>query len=273
MDLLVSPSPATRLQNAATAGVSSALPGAPATRAGVFDSPAVSPPAFSTSFSNATPTEIGLQTNGSVPYHFSAKELDVGGESRLGVGAVVFGMKCADARKYGAKCPEKAIVATDYYGVNFWLKKHAADVSKLSAEEILAIWNVYGCLKVRATSDNARFRAMGTSVINNVVGQRVNAANVWGDESRIQPGTQLYFVLKKAKNVDGGDPVWQFTPFGNFDFASPPLTPEGLMGADDVAGAAVFFGTAMSAPMATVEGGLTTNTKIFTGGVDVCVGV
>lgn len=270
--LSASPSPATLLQNS-TAGTVGAgiLSGGVGVRPGIPNSVSLVPDKFPAAFGNASPTEIGLQTNQSIPYHFSAKELPCKSSSgdRLGAGAIVFGMRASDARSYGIKIPEKSMMVSDYIGVNEWLANHANKLENMSTEEILNMWRVCGCMKLKATSANARFKAMGTSVMNNVVGLRVSAANVWGEKA--QTGTQLYFVLKKKKKDD--KIVWVFCPYGCCDHATPPCDRNGLIGHEGAIGDYVFIGTALSEPMASVENAKITKTSLFVGGIDVCMGV
>lgn len=271
--LSASPSPATLLQNSAPNSVGGGiLSGGVGARPGIPGSVSLLPDKFPTAFGNASPTEIGLQTNQSIPYHFSAKELPCKKFSaeRLGAGAIVFGMRASDARSHGHKIPEKSIMVSDYVGVNEWLADHADKLENKSTEEILNMWRVYGCMKLKATSANARFKAMGTSVMNNVVGLRVSAANVWGEKA--QTGAQLFFILKKKLNRDKKS-VWTFTPYGCCDHALPPCDKDGLIGHDGAIGDYVFVGTALSKPMACVENAKTTKTSLFVGGIDVCMGV
>ena len=158
-------------------------------------------------------------------------------------------------------------MVSDYFGANAWLKQHKEQMQNLLPEEVLSVWNVYGCMKVKATSENSHFRAMGTSVINNVVGQRVSAANVWGE--KVAAGTQLYFVLKK-----NASDVWTFYPYASPDHRIPPISKEGIVGGSDdkkSVGTYVFVGTAMSNPMSCVEG--VAATRRFVGGIEVCIGL
>lgn len=276
MNLTVSPSPATLFQNSASNLVGSGVLESIPARPGVAGYVSLTPDQFPASFGNASPTEISLQTNASVPYHFSAKELSCAGvaSDRLGAGSIVFGMRASEARKFGYNIPEKSLMVSDYVGVNAWLKVHNTNVGSLSAEEIMELWNTYGCMKVKATSSNHRFRAMGTSVMNNVVGQRVSAANVWGEKA--QTGSQLYFVLKKKKRENEKNEkkdMWTFLPYGCRDHATPPLTKQGLIGDDDQIGAYVFIGTATSEAMASVENTQAAANNLFVGGIDVCMSV
>jgi hypothetical protein len=254
MDLRVQPSAATIFQNSASEFLLDGIGGRGGSRGGGGDI-RLTPPNVSSMFSNASPTEIGLATNQSVPYHFSMKEL---GSNRLGPGAIVFGMSCAAARTFGEQCPDKSIMATDFRGANTWLSENSEKIIRMGCD-VQSLFRIYGAVKVKAASTSSRFQSMGTSVVNNVVGQRANVANVWGPEAH--PGTQLFFVLKKTKNGH-----WKFSPYGDQAHATPPL--------DSVEDGACFFvGTAMSSPMTSIEGVYTAHTSTFVGGLDVCMGI
>jgi hypothetical protein len=254
MDLRVQPSAATIFQNSASEFLLDGIGGRGGSRGGGGNI-RLTPPNVSSMFSNASPTEIGLATNQSVPYHFSMKEL---GSNNLGPGAIVFGMNCSDARTFAEQCPDKSIMATDYRGANKWLSENYEKVRDHDRPQ--SLFQIYGAVKVKATSTSSRFRSMGTSVINNVVGQRANVANVWGPNA--QPGTQLFFVLKQDKIKKH----WKFHPYGDQAHATPPSSV-----VED--GVCFFVGTAMSSPMTSIEGVYTGHTTLFTGGIDVCIGI
>jgi hypothetical protein len=88
----------------------------------------------SSTFSNTTPTEFGLQPNKSVPYHYSCKSLD---ESRFSPGALMFSIK--NPRRFGLSCPEGSRRVEVLIELNAWLdnisdpkhEAHAAGVKFL----------------------------------------------------------------------------------------------------------------------------------------------
>ena len=58
-------------------------------------------------------------------------------------------MRASDARSHGHKIPERSIMVSDYVGVNEWLADHADELENKSTEEILDMWRVYGCMKLK----------------------------------------------------------------------------------------------------------------------------
>jgi hypothetical protein len=178
----------------------------------------------SSTFSNTTPTEFGLQPNKSVPYHYSCKSLD---ESRFSPGALMFSIK--NPRRFGLSCPEGSRRVEDLIELNAWLDKigdpkheaHAAGTKHLkTAADVIKEINFLGVLKTKI-SESHRERHLGTFVLNNVVGGRASVVNVWGNSAR--EGTPLFMIVKKVQKDYGKRWVWRLCPYANMQNDIPLL--------------------------------------------------
>lgn len=232
--------------------------------------------AGSSSFLDASPTEIGLGANKSVVYHYAVKRTD---QSFLTPGAVMFVLR--DPRIYGEKCASEVCFAQDFYKLNQWLKAKHQSLRNCSAEFVANLWKICGVVKHQV--NGVMSRQNDSIVMNNVVGQRASTVNVWGEQAR--EGTRLYFIVKKD-----GEGFWRFVPFASCDKDHPHLQDleykDKMVGNKTAVtmdkegtatqyGAYIFVGTAISSPMACVEGsnGLFSESSFFAGAVDVCIGV
>jgi hypothetical protein len=154
--------------------------------------------------------------------------------------------------------------------MNQWLKTKN-HLAKSSPEQIASMWKMCGVVKHQVNGVMARQN--DSIVMNNVVGQKASTVNIWGEQAR--EGTRLFFVVKKDQ-----DGYWKFVPFASCDKDYPHLKD---LAYDDVTngkvvrryGCYVFIGTAISSPMACVEGsnGVFSESSFFAGAVDVCVGI
>lgn len=249
-------------------------------------------------FSNASPSEFGMQTNKSIVYHCSALLGD--GTISAGrhavapysPGAILLSWR--SARKFKIDevgCPDRSRRVMDVMDINRVLREKSKEFTQItSARELVRELNFVGVLKASVT-DSARERTLGTSVINNVVGQRASVVNVWGYD--VSEGMRAYLVIKKKKTkTDGGIPVtaWHVTPY-----AGTALPIDALEYVDDDTyvddagvtknktkiGDAIFVGTIMSPPTAHADGCAnlledpvrSLRLACYAGGVDVCLGV
>jgi hypothetical protein len=221
-------------------------------------------------FSNAAPTEFGMQTNKSIPYHFSAKSAD---PNKFSPGALLFSWR--SPRRFGLQCPDKSRYVEDLIEVNKWLKSNAAQKMQ-TAHDVCEEIQFVGVLKGAITA-NSRERSLGTCVMNTVVGQRASAVNVWG--STVREGTSLYFIVKKVS--EGTNCFWKFQPHaGDYPGLSELICTDPSTN-ETVVGTTVFVGTAMSTPTACAEGCealiddpcRSQRLACYAGGVDVCIGV
>lgn len=239
-------------------------------------------------FSNASPSEFGMQTNKSIVYHCSAL---------LGDGTVSAGRHAVAPYSPGALllswrsprkfnfdevgCPDRARRVMDVMDVNRVLREKNEKFAMItSAEQLARELNFVGVLKASIT-DSARERNLGTSVINNVVGHRASVVNVWGYD--VSEGMRTYLVIKKRKTKkdDGTTSVtaWHVAPY-----AGTTLPIDALEYVDDgkiKIGEAIFVGTIMSPPTAHADGCAnlmddpvrSVRLACYAGGVDVCLGV
>ena len=242
-------------------------------------------------FSNASPSEFGMQTNKSIVYHCSAM---------LGDGSVAAGRHAPAPYSPGAillswrsprrfdfdtvGCPERARRVMDLMDVNRTLREHSQDFANKgidTAEKLARELNFVGVLKTSVT-DSARERSLGTSVVNNVVGQRASVVNVWGYD--VSEGMRAYLVIrKKTMKTDGGAVVhaWHVAPYAGTTLSMDALAY--VDGDDDKLkiGHAVFVGTIMSPPTAHADGCAnllddpvrSSRLACYAGGVEVCLGV
>ena len=240
----------------------------------VSHKPVTSAPDFGvpTTFSDATPTEWGQQTNKSIVYHYSAKAKDL---SQYAPGAVIFMFR--SPRLLGLECPDRSKRVADIFKLNAWFKeiseghgnKKYADLL-LTSEQVMSHISFAGVLKNTITN-SSRERNLGTSVMNNVVGERASTVNLWGNAAR--EGTPLYLLLIRK------DGAWKFVPYAGH---GPPL--KALMYEEKGSlrvGDSIFVGTAISSPTVTVEGNQNIledperakRLQAWVGGVDICIGV
>ena len=228
-----------------------------------------------TTFSNATPSEFGQQTNKSLVYHYSTKSTN---PDVLGPGALIFMYR--NPRCFGLTCPDRSQYVADLIELNqrFEMMAQTDKHKQLfpSAESVLNEISFLGVLK-GAITGSSRERHLGTCVLNNVVGERASTVNVWTNGAR--EGVPLYIILTKAKAAKTNSLVWKFVPYAGH---GPPLS--ALMYTEDEkthVGGAIFIGTAMSSPTACAEGNenllddhkRSMRLASYAGGVDVCVGV
>ena len=141
-----------------------------------------------TTFSDATPTEWGQQTNKSIMYHYSAKAKDL---DQYGPGAVIFMFR--SPRLLGLDCPDRSKRVADIFELNKWFneiedhpgnQKYRDQLS--SVDDVLFHIKFAGVLKNAMTNSN-RERNLGTAVMNNVVGERASTVNLWGSSAREEP--------------------------------------------------------------------------------------
>lgn len=248
-------------------------------------------------FSNASPSEFGMQTNKSIVYHCSAMMGDGTVSDRhapapYSPGALLLSWR--SPREFGfddVGCPDRSRRVMDLMDVNRVLReKHERFASKIeTAEQLARHLNVVGVLKASVT-DSARERSLGTSVINNVVGQRASVVNVWGYD--VSEGMRAYLVIRQKKTkTDGGKvaTVWHVAPYVGTTLPVDVLAYE-VDDTDDIddtdkkktkIGHAIFVGTIMSAPTAHADGCAnlvddpvrSARLACYAGGVEVCLGV
>jgi hypothetical protein len=234
-------------------------------------------------FNNASPSQFGMQTNKSIVYHCSALIGESASRGFLPVapyspGALLFSWRSPRALDFDETgCPERSRRVMDLMDVNKVMREKPASFEKFStSEELARQLSFAGVLKTSIT-DSARERSLGTSIINNVVGQRASVVNVWGYD--LCEGMKTYVIVKKKSTVDGANPVWTLTPYvGTF------VTVEALEyqeGTETKIGTPIFIGTVMSPPSVHAEGCesliddpvRSTRIACYAGGVDVCLGV
>jgi hypothetical protein len=231
-------------------------------------------------FSNTTPTEIGLQPNKSIPYHYSCKATD---ESRFSPGALMFNIKNPNRyRNPKLPCPQGSRRVEDLIELNTWLAGlDDDDNAKLpEAADVLKEIKFLGVLKTKI-SESQRERQLGTFVLNNVVAGRASVVNVWGNAAR--EATPLYMIIKKVRKNNGQKWVWNFQPYASMQNIHPQSSD--MLYLDKANGNQKFgelmkIGTSMSTPTAHVEGNesliestLADRLSMYSGGVDVCIGV
>jgi len=218
------------------------------------------PGGIAADFLNANPTEIGLGANKSVPYHFLVKEAPL---TLISNGALVFGMQ--------DNVHATLMLARDLLMVNKYFETRSVKDELLhkTAEEVADLWRFIGVAKARMQG-TAR-RGPGTCLLNNTVGSRASAVNVWGENA--QAGTQLYIVVKQLQ-----DGTWKYFAHARPAEQYPSLACLRYRSKHSISyelGCAIHIGTAISAPTACVEGAdydFTVN-PFFAGGVDVAVRV
>lgn len=233
---------------------------------------------FPTTFSDATPTEWGQQTNKSIMYHYSAKAKDL---DQYGPGAVIFMFR--SPRLLGLDCPDRSKRVADIFELNKWFneiedhpgnQKYRDQLS--SVDDVLFHIKFAGVLK-NAMTNSTRERNLGTAVMNNVVGERASTVNLWGSSAR--EGTPLHVIVKRERNTKTGKFPWKIVPCAGH---GPQLTDLVYThnGVEKVGGS-IFIGTAISSPTINVEGNenafdnpeKSRRLQGWTGGVDVCLGV
>lgn len=229
-----------------------------------------------TTFSNATPTEFGQQTNKSIVYHYSTKSQN---PDVLGPGALIFSFR--NPRCFGLHCPDRSKYVADLIEINRWFvemekpeHRMTRDAHLDTPEKVLSQINFMGVLK-GAITGSSRERHLGTCVLNNVVGERASTINVWRHGAK--EGMPLHVILIKA--VSQGVRAWKFVPYAGY---GPPVSAlQYEDGGKWCVGGSIFIGTAISSPTACAEGNenLLDDPKrslrlaSYAGGVDVCVGV
>jgi hypothetical protein len=232
-------------------------------------------------FNNATPTEFGMLTNKSIVYHFSTKSLN---SNAFGPGSLM--LMWRSPRLFDLECPEKSRRCGDIYDINAWLetmedpeKKAAYGRYIDTADKILQEITVMGILRGAITA-SSRERATGTTILNNVVGQRASTVNLWGYKAT--EGVGLHLLLKRVQRGGGKSPVWKFIPYaGQGPYLQDLLYKNDSGDIIQGLGGSVFIGTAMSSPTAYAEGSeniiddpqRSERLAGYAGGVDVCVGV
>jgi hypothetical protein len=235
------------------------------------------------SFSNATPTEFGMLTNKSIVYHFSTK---CDNADAFGPGSLMFMWR--SPRLFDIPCPDKSKYTGDIFDVNAWLEtmedpktNNKAAYGKYidTADKILQEITVMGVLR-GAITGSSRERSTGTTILNNVVGQRASTVNLWGYKAT--EGVSLHLILKRFHR-EGGKSVWKFVPFaGRGPYLQDLLyNVDGSKNSAQGLGGSLFIGTAMSSPTAFAEGSeniidnLQRSQRLagYAGGVDICVGV
>ncbi|MBE35263.1 MAG: hypothetical protein CMI16_06875 [Opitutaceae bacterium] len=244
-------------------------------------------------FSNASPSEFGMQTNKSIVYHCSAMLGDktVAAERHAPVpyspGAILLSWRSPRRFDFDTVgCPERARRVMDIMDVNRTLRENSEDFANNgidTAEKLARELNFVGVLKTSVT-DSARERSLGTSVVNNVVGQRASVVNVWGYD--VTEGMRAYLVIKKkTMKTDGGTSVnaWYIAPHAGTTLSVDALTYVESSGknAKMKVGHAIFVGTIMSAPTAHADGcanllddpARSSRLACYAGGVEVCLGV
>ena len=254
-------------------------------------------------FSNASPSEFGMQTNKSIVYHCSAMlgDATVAGHHHrqdaaapYSPGAILLSWR--SPRRLGfdeTGCPDRARRVMDLMDVNRVLREKSDSFGSIqTAEQLAHELNFVGVLKASIT-DSARERTLGTSVINNVVGQRASVVNVWGYD--VSEGMRAYLTIKRKKmKKDGGNvsvDAWHVAPY-----AGTTLPVEVLEYVDDDTyvdeidgrtkkktkiGHAIFVGTIMSPPTAHADGCAnllddpvrSKRLACYAGGIEVCLGV
>ena len=132
-------------------------------------------------FSSATPTEIGLEANKSVPYHYSCKAAD---ESRFEPGALMFAIK--NPRRFSLSCPNESRRVEDLIELNRWMASPDMRDHKAlqTIQDVIREIKFLGVLKTKV-SESQRERHLGTFVLNNVVGGCASVVNVWQGSDRI----------------------------------------------------------------------------------------
>ncbi len=235
-------------------------------------------------FSNASPSEFGTWTNKSIVYHCSALIGDTIRRGSLPVapyspGALLFSWRSPRTLDFDEMgCPERSRRVMDLMDINKVMREKSASFEKFkTSEELAQQISLVGVLKTSIT-DSARERSLGTSVINNVVGQRASVVNVWGYD--LCEGMKTYVIVKKKKSTsDSEKDVWTLTPYVGSSITVDALEYE--EGGMTKIGTPIFIGTVMSPPSAHAEGCeslvddpvRSTRIACYAGGVDVCLGV
>lgn len=226
-----------------------------------------------TTFSDASPTEWGQQTNKSIMYHYSAKAKDL---DQYGPGAVMFMFR--SPRLLGLDCPDRSKRVADIFELNNWFveisgnQKYREQLA--TVDDVLAQISFAGVLK-NAITNSSRERNLGTAVMNNVVGDRASTVNLWGPLAR--EGMPLHMIIKKNKK---NKKAWKICPYAGHGPRVVDLKYEDEDGKTKVGGS-IFIGTAISSPTVNVEGvenafdnpEKSRRLQGWTGGVDVCLGV
>lgn len=228
-----------------------------------------------TSFSDATPTEWGQQTNKSIMYHYSAKANDL---DQYGPGAVIFMFR--SPRLLGLDCPDRSKRVADIFELNKWFaqieerpENHKYRDQLATVDDVLSHIKFAGVLK-NAITNSTRERNLGTAVMNNVVGERASTVNLWGSAAR--EGTPLHVIIKR----EGKHKAWKISPYAGHGPSLKDLVYEDSQGRDRVGGS-IYIGLAISSPTVNVEGNedafdnseKSRRLQGWTGGVDVCLGV
>ena len=228
----------------------------------------------STSFSDTSPTEFGLEANKSIPYHISAITNNQG---QLSPGALMFAFR--SARGFGMTVPDGARYVDDLIGLNGWLEMNSHRKELASVDAVVKQFTFMGVLQSQITNQ-LRKRNDDTFIMNNVVAMRASVVNVWGTEAR--EGSPLYLIVKKVRTRDN-KLVWRFVPYAHLQQTYPPLS--ALLcgvkeGETPELGHAIFIGTAMSTPTAFAEGNEdilnspnAARLAVYAGGIDVCIAV
>lgn len=243
----------------------------------VSHKPVSSPPDLNnipTTFSNATPTEWGHQTNKSIMYHYSAKAKDL---NQYGPGAILFMFR--NPATFGLDCPDRSKRVADIFEINElfreWHKngKHQRVNGPLSScENVMNEMSFLGVLKSSITG-STRERSLGTAIMNSVVGERASTVNLWGNAAR--EGVPLHLILKK--DAIG---AWKFVPYAGHGPPAAEVTYKDSNNEIKMS-ESFFVGTAISSPTISVDGEQnilddpvrSNRLQGWTGGVDICVGV
>lgn len=236
---------------------------------------------FETSFNNASPTEFGMQTNKSIVYHFSARSQNV---DMFGPGALLFSLR--NPRRFDVKCHDRCRYVFDIFDLNEWfIKMHTSVEMKTmyethlgDADQVVREIGFAGVLKSSITA-GARERNTGSCVMNNVVGERASAVNLWGQS--VRECAPLYMLITRMDSKTASERgAWQMTPHAGCKPTSSMLAYNGFNNKKCI-GAYIFIGTAISPPTCYADGNAdlindpvrSKRLSAYAGGLDVCIGV